>query len=201
MTNIMILGLRGSGKDTVANALNAGHDYRMFALADRIRRVCESLGLEPTKTNLIRIGEKMKEMYGQTIWIDLLNKDIAYSDERFEKYLEQYQTGEESCKVITDVRRTYEYSHYLEKGYLPVKIEANFDTCVSRVVERDGNIDMDAFGHSTETEQANLKGLIITNNGTLVDLYARVDQLITNLQKKGYYESHMDYFKHELTRG
>lgn len=201
MVNIMILGMRGSGKDTVADHLERSHVYKKFALADRIRRTCEVLGLPPTKTNLIKIGEKVKEIVGQTKWIDLLDKDIELWINDHNNYTETFKLDEKPLRVITDVRRTYEYSHYLEQGYLPVKIESDFDKCVSRVVERDGNIDMEAFGHSTETEQANLKGLIIKNNGTLLDLYARVDQLITNLQKESYYESHMDYFKHELSRG
>jgi dephospho-CoA kinase len=197
----MILGLRGSGKDTVANHLNARHEYKTFALADRIRRTCAVLDLPMTKTNLINIGEKVKGICGQTKWIDLLDKDIELWIKDHNNYTETFQLDEKPLHVITDVRRTYEYSHYLEKGYLPVKIEADFDSCVSRVVERDGNIDMEAFGHSTETEQANLKGLVITNNGTLEDLYAKVDQLITNLDKENYYNLHMDYFKHELSRG
>ncbi|AGR46620.1 adenylate kinase-like protein [Bacillus phage v_B-Bak6] len=198
MVNIMILGLRGSGKDTVANHLELRHTYMKFALADRIRRTAEILGLSPTKTNLIKIGEKVKEICGQTKWIDLLDKDIELWIKDHNNYTTTYQLDEKPLHVITDVRRTYEYSHYLEKGYIPVKIVASFDKCVSRVVERDGNIDMDAFGHSTETEQANLQGIIINNNGSLEELYAKVDKLMQMLEKESYREQCMHLFRKEL---
>ncbi|AKQ08236.1 deoxynucleoside monophosphate kinase [Bacillus phage PBC4] len=198
MVNIMILGLRGSGKDTVANHLELRHTYMKFALADRIRRTAEILGLPPTKTNLIKIGEKVKEICGQTKWIDLLDKDIELWIKDHNNYTEVFQLDEKPLHVITDVRRTYEYSHYLEKGYIPVKLVSDFDKCVSRVVERDGNIDMGAFGHSTETEQSNLQGIIIENNGDLKELYAKVDKLIHMLEKKSYYEQCMHLFRKEL---
>lgn len=198
MVNIMILGLRGSGKDTVANHLELRHTYKTFALADRIRRTAEILGLPPTKTNLIKIGEKVKEICGQTKWIDLLDKDIGLWINGHTDYTRLFQLDEKPLHVITDVRRTYEYSHYLEKGYIPVKLVSDFDKCVSRVVERDGNIDMGAFGHSTETEQANLQGIIIENNGDLKELYAKVDKLIHMLEKKSYYDQCMHLFRKEL---
>lgn len=198
MVNIMILGLRGSGKDTVANHLELRHTYMKFALADRIRRTAEILGLPPTKTNLIKIGEKVKEICGQTKWIDLLDKDIELWIKDHNHYTKTYQLNEEPLHVITDVRRTYEYSHYLEKGYIPVKVVTDFDKCVSRVVERDGDIDMEAFGHSTETDQFKLDGIVITNDGTLEELYAKVDKLIHMLEKESYYEQCMHLFRKEL---
>lgn len=66
------------------------------------------------------------------------------------------------------------------------------------MVERDGNIDMGAFGHSTETEQASLKGITIENNGSLEELYAKVDKLIHMLEKESYYEQCMNVFRKEL---
>ena len=198
MVNIMILGLRGSGKDTVADHLERSQEYKKFALANRIRRTCEILDLPITKTNLIHMGEKVKEICGQTEWIDLLDKDIELWIKDHNNYTTTYQLDEKPLHVITDVRRTYEYSHYLEKGYIPVKIVSDFDKCVSRVVARDGNIDMEAFGHSTETEQAKLQGIIIENNGSLEELYAKVDKLIHMLEKESYYEQCMHLFRKEL---
>lgn len=195
MKKIMLIASRGAGKDTAAEYLTKKYDFKQFALADRIRLTCEALGLPITKTNLIKIGEKVKEICYQNKWIELLDSDIEKYKISFDKFIEGYEMEDEFRIVISDVRRDYEYKHYLEQGYMPVKIIADFDTCVRRVVERDGAIDMDAFGHSTELEHHKLEGLTINNNGTLEELYYRLDKLMTILDDKILVDKYMKQFK------
>src|SRR3569623_1074786 len=170
----MIIGLAGpagSGKDTVADWLEAGHDFTRFALADPIRKgLCAMFGLPMTvfkpgvKEQVIPwLGKsprelmqtlgtaKVREMVAPDIWLRVAEHVVA--------------TAPGANIVVTDIRKANEVEWLRllggqlwperRPGCAPVR------------------------GHSTEDGHPAASGAILVSNcGTLAELYASVDLFI-----------------------
>src|SRR3569623_1188001 len=170
----MIIGLAGpagSGKDTVADWLEAGHDFTRFALADPIRKgLCAMFGLPMTvfkpgvKEQVIPWLGKSPRQLKQPLSTEKRQKLVAPPNWlRVSEHVVATEPG--ANIVVTDIRMAIEVEwlrrlggqlwHVRRPGCAPVR------------------------GHSTEDGLPAASGdILVSNCSTLAELYASVDLII-----------------------
>lgn len=189
--NIMVFGIRGSGKDTLVDYLIEKNHYTKMRLAKYVIDACKAFGIEsPTKTDLVYIGTEIgRNLIDPDVWIKMALKEMK----KTVNYRAQYSMT--ANFIVSDVRFHNEYEAFLGRGFFPIMIDAPKDVCIERVKERDGEIDGSLFNHQSETNSVDFVGYRIVNNGTLDDLYSQIDSLMEKLQDDMYYASMMHKFK------
>lgn len=83
MQVIGLAGPIGSGKGAVADFIVNKYDYERVVMGDLVREEAEKQGLQPTRDNLIRVSEQMRERNGQDYFIRKAIEKIR--DEEWEK--------------------------------------------------------------------------------------------------------------------
>jgi dephospho-CoA kinase len=165
---IIILGKAGVGKTTTANMFttHSSGAFRKYALADKVKQIQQDLFPDlPGKPRhvLQHIGMSMREI-DPDVWIKYLDKTILI------------QGG---IPVIDDVRLANEYEHYISKGYISIRVVCDDDVRIERMRKRDGDVDLAALQHRTETELDDVEcDYTIDNNGTTEQLAEQVDRII-----------------------
>ncbi len=172
--NFILTGLAGSGKSTVAKYLEEHHNIKEFALADKLKqlvfRLCKTFDVPinsvedlynvSTKNNyrkyLQQVGtECCRAVFGNNFWCDMLKKSI-------------HDYGKDV--VISDIRFINEYAYFKERA-ICIKITGRqFD---------DPNI----HKHASELEIMNIPcDYEIVNDGTLEELYAKVEDVLNKVK-------------------
>jgi cytidylate kinase len=157
----MVNGRACSGKDVIGDYISTRYDFKKVFFADPIYEIAKKyFGMkEKDRPLLIIIGDKLRE-------IDM---------NVFVKYLLNNLKKDEDY-IITDVRRDNEYILCKEAGFIPIRVKADLGIRIKRSIERDGKYPDTALweGHS-ETGADNFEYLEIENNGTLDELYRKID--------------------------
>jgi dephospho-CoA kinase len=165
---IIVLGKAGSGKTTVANGFvtHTPGLFRKYALADKVKEIQRDLFPYLTgkpRHVLQHIGMSMREI-DPDVWI---------------KYLDEMILKHGEVAVIDDVRLSNEYNHYINKGYISIRVLCDDDVRIERMRQRDGDVDLAALQHQTETELDDVEcDYTIDNNGTIEQLMEQVDRII-----------------------
>jgi len=79
---VMLLGLTGtnaSGKTTVVNYL-ISRNFEHYSLSDILREELSQRKIEPTRENLIRVGNELREKFGSSILADRVKLKLSYSN-------------------------------------------------------------------------------------------------------------------------
>lgn len=196
MINLMVFGLRGSGKDTLVDYLVSQHGYEKLRLAKYVENACYAFGIDkPTKTDLVFVGTEIgRKLINPNVWIDMAVKEIK----RKSAFRAEY--GFTHDVIVSDVRFHNEYETFLAGGFFPILIESNKELCLQRVKKRDGHVDESLFSHQTETNFKDFFGYKIKNDGHIEEFYAKIDFLMEQLKDKTFYVQQMDTFK-ELYAG
>lgn len=187
----MIIGLTGknaSGKGEVANYLKL-KGFIYYSLSDVIREEATKRGLEHSRDNLINLGNELREKFGSNYLAQQIN----------EKIKNQLSNSKQNF-VIDSIRSPFEAKELMKnKGFTLVGIDAPIEMRFQRLLERNRLGDaktLDEFREQEERE--NLKsdtnqqldatfGMvqeIILNNGTLNELYTKIDDLLRHLERK-----------------
>jgi len=176
---IGISGLAGAGKTVLATHLVRRYDFRKVAFADSLKRACKEIfylsdeqvfgelketvdpywGVTP-RFILQKVGtECMRNIYDKDIWIKSLGAKI--------------KTNQYIDYVLDDLRFINEICAVKEWGGKVIKI-------VRKNAGAKGGIE----GHASETEllMYNNWDYTIYNDGTLEDLYRKVDNLMRLLK-------------------
>ncbi len=165
MVNRIILnGRGGSGKDTFADYLVDNYGFKKIAFADGIYEIAyKYFGMTVKDRDLLqKIGEHMREI-DPLVWV----KRAFNEAEHYDKV------------VISDCRRHNEWIYALERNYLPIHIEADLDTRIDRLIERDGIYpDLELLENESENGADGLEFITLDNNGTLGELYEQVDAIV-----------------------
>jgi len=82
MKKKLVIGLTGtnaSGKGEVANYFKKKH-FTYHSLSDIIRESAEKSGMEPTRENLISLGNKLRKRYGPAVLARRVKKNLTGKD-------------------------------------------------------------------------------------------------------------------------
>lgn len=179
--SFMIFGRRGAGKDTVAELLKHKLTIEQLALSKYVHNACHAFGIDnPTKTDLVFIGTEIgRKQINDKVWINMGIKEVM--------------SNPDTDYIISDVRFHDEYESFFEMNFFPIWIDCEFDTCVERVIKRDGSVDMSLFNHQTENNYKEFIGYRIDNNGSIDDLEEQIDKLLIELQDETKFKTYMEY--------
>jgi len=182
----MIIGLTGfycSGKDTVAEYLVKEKGFVHYSLSDILREELRRRKLKPTRDNLIKIGNHLREKFGYSI----LAKKILEKCTENRNY------------VISSIRHPAEIEELKKRNdFYLVNVKAPAKLRFKRMLERKREGDVKTFKDFLKYEkiesQKNGSGQqlemckklafkTINNSGSKKDLYSKVDNLLEKLQK------------------
>jgi dephospho-CoA kinase len=195
--NLIVFGLRGSGKDTFVDYLAESMLYEKLRLAGYVEKACHAFGIDkPSKSDLVLVGTEIgRKLIDTDVWVKMMVKDIK----RNIAYRAQY--GTDYNVIVSDVRFHNEYETLLGAGFFPVFIEAPKELCIERVKERDGHVDESLFSHQTETNYKDFIGYRIDNDGSLHNFHRQIDTLMTLLKNDHFYDIKMSFIKGEYSKG
>lgn len=165
MKNIAIMGSSGgAGKDTVADIITdiTGIDYQKISLAQEIHRICNKLSSNPQRNELQAVGESMRDIFGENVWMNLTDKSM------------------QGPTIVPDIRKLLEYSHYvIERDFLPLYVYTDPEVTRNRLKERDGSFNERDLKRSIETQMDFIQELPATRVGNY-SLYKINDSGIFN---------------------
>ncbi len=182
----MIIGVTGkycSGKDTVAEYLMTKGFYHL-SLSDVIREEAKKRKLRPTRDNLIRIGNELRETFGHAV---LAQKTIE-------------NMKPDQNHVITSIRNPAEVLALQQrKDFVLINVDSPPKIRFSRMQERKREGDPDAYdtflAREKEEQSADptkqqlhktvsMARVVINNSGTLGDLHKKTDTVLQDLAPK-----------------
>jgi len=177
----MIIGITGknaSGKGEVANYLKS-KGFIYYSLSDVLREEATKLGLEHSRDNLIKLGNKLREKFGPEHLAKKINEKINNNGTNY---------------VVDSIRSPYEAKELMKnKDFILVGIDAPIELRFTRLRERNRIGDAktveelkqqeDRENLKTDTNQQldetfKLSKKIIINDSSLDDLHKKVDDLI-----------------------
>lgn len=163
---VILNGRGGSGKDVFADYLVDNYGFKKIAFADGIYEIAyKYFDMKHKDRALLQaIGEKMREI-DPLIWV----KHAFAEAEKYDKV------------VISDCRRSNEYSYGLRNGFLPIHIDVDLDKRIQRLEKRDGFYpDLSLLENESETGADGLDFIDVDNNGTFEDLYKQIDLIMND---------------------
>lgn len=181
----MIIGLTGtnaSGKTTIVDHL-ISQNFEHHSLSDILREELSRLKLEPTRENLIRIGNELREKEGASILADKIKAKLS------------------SPNVVIDSIRNPSEVLSLKKlpNFYLIAVDASVKVRYQRAIDRkrienittlDDFIEMEErekssnFNHQNIVECMNQADFKIDNNGSLNELKQIVDKMINQIDQQ-----------------
>lgn len=155
MIKIAIGGKSRAGKDTFARMVCEMVPFRALSFAEPVyaitRNIQSTVGVEIRKDRALlqHVGESLKRIYGDRVWVDVLASKIDVDPTRH--------------VVVTDLRFPVEYDMLRERGFVTV-----------RVVRSDRPVDGDPE-HASETALDDYAfDYTVTNDGSEDELRSAV---------------------------
>ena len=177
---IGITGPAGAGKDLVAIYIADKLKIPHISGGDIIRDMLRGAGLEPTKTSVVNFGVYLRANYS----VDAVAKRAVQ------------KAGEHENFIYSGFRSIAEASVAKEKGvllYIDASDEVRYGRIASRLREGDST-DIQVLRNNDQKERSsklvegeNLEDIkaqadqIITNDGTLDELYSKVDDFCVKI--------------------
>lgn len=182
MIVIGIVGLIGSGKDTVAKYIEEKYGYYPISYSELVHEKVKEEGLEPTRENLQMISKKYRENYGMDYFARLaVDKAIKSKKEKI---------------ILKELRRVedVEYPKKFFKEFYVIEVFANKRTRFHRLKKRGGIKDpknwKDFIEQEKNEEKLGFHGALkyanfrINNNGSIESLYRQVDDIMKKIENK-----------------
>jgi dephospho-CoA kinase len=180
MKTPIVIGLAGkmrSGKDTVKELLENKKRGCFYSAAygDQLKKQYAEIAGRPLGGKKDRKG---LQTYGQaeraknpTVWIDALQKRIQpYLDNGFNV-------------VITDVRQANEVQHIRSLGGFMIKVHADENVRIQRMLDKGDSFNMEDLYHETELYVDEVQAdFTLTNNGGLAELINQVDDMLLQIK-------------------
>ena len=183
----MIIGLTGknaSGKGEVASYLKT-KGFVYYSLSDALREKATELGLDPSRNNLIKLGNELRQKNGPEFLAQQFNNKIK--EDKNENI------------VVDSIRSPYEAKELLKNiNFLLIGIDAPIELRFERLLERNRAGDaktIEEFKQQEARENLNekanqqldatfaLAGKIIVNDCSLKDLHKRIDNLLAEIKQ------------------
>lgn len=180
----MIIGLTGSlaaGKGTTAKYLVEKYKAQTVKFSDPLRDILKRIYQDPTRESMSELAVYIRSKFGQDILIQTLLHDIE-------------QKGE-GIFVLDGLRYPQEFEVLSRRQDFHLwALDTTMETRYQRIIKRDENasdkdLTFEQFKaqHELQTEQYTPElmkkaEVTIDNNGTVEQLYTRVDELIKQFQ-------------------
>ena len=182
----MIIGITGyyaSGKDTVGNYL-IKRGFQHFSLSDEIREEAKRKKIKITRDNLIKLGNELREKFGPAILAERVKNKLKPNQDY----------------IVTSVRNPAEVQALAEDPqFMLIAVNADrkkrFELLKQRVREDDPKT-FEEFVQKEKIEESSdpnkqqlhtvnkMAKITIKNDGTLEQLYAKVDKVLLDLNTK-----------------
>lgn len=172
---IGLTGTNGSGKGEVAEYLKK-RGYAYFSLSDLIREELEGKGEEPSRDNLIKMGNELRREFGADILARRIIKKIR------------------GQAVIDSIRNPSEVEYFRkQKDFILLAIDAPAELRYERVKKRGRNESASSLEEFIEKEQEEMTDfeqgqqlrncmkmadIVIINDSTLPDLHQKLEELL-----------------------
>jgi dephospho-CoA kinase len=176
--NVKLIGLtgtNGSGKGEAAAYLKK-KGFQYFSLSDLIREELKKRGKEPTRDNLIKTGNELREKFGPDRLARLIMKKVK-------------------DKAVIDSIRNPKEVEYLrkQKNFIFLAIDAPVELRYERVKKRGRGESASTFQEFVEKEKEEITGrekgqqlrkcmnmadFLIINDGSLEDLYHKLEEIL-----------------------
>lgn len=193
----MILGITGyyaSGKDTVAEYLMK-RGFAHFSLSNEIREECKRRKTPITRDNLIATGNELREKFGPGILAEKValrfrdDEDYIVTSIRNPAEVEVLQRYKPFIfiEIVADIKKRFEL--------LKQRMREEDPKTFKEFVEKE-NIEKSSDPTKQQLDKCvKLAAIKVKNEGTLEQLYEKVDKLVLDLTKR-YKErpSWDDYF-------
>lgn len=186
LPNIALTGHLRSGKDEIGNRLCQRYGYARFAFGDGIKDVCRRLYPDQFTDNkkpralLQGVGQALRQ-FDPDVWVRQCFESI---DRRKMGIASAYvNSGNWSAippfrDVITDLRQPNEYARCRAEGFVIIRVKAPTALRIQRAAQTD-NFTAADLAHETEQYVDSFDvDYEIVNDGTLDELYARVDAIM-----------------------
>jgi|GEM_PF-41645 len=184
MEKKIILGVTGemaSGKDTVTKYLVEKYGAKQFRFSDVLRDILDRLHLPQVRKNLAGLSHALRKAFGEDILAHVIENDAKRENH--------------ALVVIDGIRRVSDIDLVKKlPEFTLIYVEADMQRRYERLIGRRQNADdqtktFEEFkqDHLLETE-ITIPPLrvdaqyIVNNDGTLEELYAQTDRIITELQ-------------------
>ena len=170
----------GAGKDMFADYLIEKYDFQKLKLGHDIRnnvdKYCNSLNIpqEERRKLYVTYAEICRVIFGTDLWSSVTYDSIKNPNNNH---------------IIADGRQWHEYDYWVYKNeFIPVGIKANVELRKERLISRDGVDQSNQFNNMTERQINNIiekikneNGIVIENNGTIVQLKNQIDSMMRYL--------------------
>ncbi|MEI6587917.1 MAG: AAA family ATPase [Candidatus Moraniibacteriota bacterium] len=177
-----IAGEIGSGKGMIARHIKEKYKGSYHQFSAVLRDVANRMHLEESRENLQKISSIFRQNFNEDILSIVVCKDVEMDTHQI--------------VAIDGVRRMADIKCLKNlEGFKLIYVEANIDIRYHRIVDRRENTD-DAHkpysefvaDHQREAESqiADLKNyadFVISNEGTFLELYHQIDEIISGLNK------------------
>ena len=177
---IGLAGEMGSGKGTVAKYIAEKYQGSCYRFSTMLRDILDRLYLEQSRENLPKLSIALRGAFGEDIFDKVMVADI--------------KKDEHEIIVVDGMRRLKDAENLRDlTGFSLIYIDANLGNCYKRIVKRNENTDdtgktLEEFKkeHADEPETQiralkDISDFVVENNGTLEELYAKVDEIIKKL--------------------
>ena len=178
---IALIGKMRSGKDTVGKWLIEDYGFKKFAFGTAIGRVIheyfpEAFADGKPRKHYQLIGQTFRQL-NPDVWINQMLRDIDIEKRR--AYPNTFNI------VITDVRQENEVKALRELGYTIVKVEADDDIRIDRIIKSGDVFNIHDLQHETEVFSDLVDAdYTIVNNGTKEELKQEVLNIINKLKNE-----------------
>jgi len=178
---IGLAGEMGSGKGTIAQYLSHKYGAVSFRFSDVLRDVLERVRIEKSRENIAATSRMLRETFGQDILSQVVFQDI--------------QRSRHKVIMVDGIRRESDMRYFRGLDtFILLYIEVNLEKRYERIKRRAENAGDQAktfedFKKEQELEtESTIVSLrsdadyIIQNNGTIEELYIKVDGFFDHLE-------------------
>ena len=182
----MIIGLTGanaSGKGEEGSYLKS-KGFKYYSLSDILREEARAKGVEPSRENLIKLGNELREKNGPSVLANLAIKKIADKNDRV---------------VIDSIRNPFEIKAFRKlKGFTLIGVDAPLEMRFERAVARNRPGDpetLEEFVEKEKKENASVStnqqlenclkaaDVVIINDSSMEDFRKKINEAIAKIQK------------------
>lgn len=191
MRNLPPIGIHGkfrSGKDEVAKYLRTKYGYTRYAFADEMKRLYFDLFEDQSskpREGLVWFGQTMRERDPE-IWIRKCFELIEAHREQLDFIQGTYGNRAPFLPAISDLRLPNEYDRLKDEGYVIIRVEAASHVRMYRAILAGDDVTVADLSSITETAlDGHEFDYTLENNGTLDELYAQIDEMMSTLRRGG----------------